>query len=75
LQDAHFLELLPEQPSLEELQALSPETLVSLASICSEVMRLAHVADDGDGRSQLQIELILRSLNPSSVRLLAKALL
>jgi len=58
---------------LQELQALLPVILESQASISSLTDQL-HVADAAAGRSQLQIELILRSLNRSSANQLGKAL-
>lgn len=68
LLDAESSQLLQElQESLREISE-SPELISFLAGM------VARNADAGGGRSRLQIELILRSLNPSSASLLGKAL-
>jgi len=61
----------------QELQALLQQVLESQGLICSLTeMGEARLAADGAAeRSPLQIELILRSLNPSLGKRLGKALL
>ena len=70
--------LLDEQRCLRLLEWLDPSRLeehsVSRESICS-LMELFRAGDAVGARSPLQIELILRSLNPSSGKRQVKALL